>query len=356
MDTPYEFRGKEVTQGPEKGRNDPLATDIIMSGVDFIEEKHVPCEVDGVVFQAWRCQDQSSFLHMSATQRQQPQQEFDQRRSAKAQLRESEKRLHMALNAASIGVWDCNLVTGEICQNTEHSFESHLHPDDREKVLAEREAYVQGRIPGYEVEYRIRDSETGGWRWMLSRGQAVARDELGKAQRIIGTTTDITRLKMAEADLKNAQAKLKQRLKQQTVQLSELNVALTVLLQRRQEDRATLAEQILANTVTLIEPFLDRLSETRLTENQQALVEILRTNIKELIAPFANNLSSKLNRLTPAEIQVANLVKLGKRSKEIAQILHLSPGTVNIHRKNIRKKLEISHQKANLQTVLSDNS
>jgi DNA-binding CsgD family transcriptional regulator len=63
-----------------------------------------------------------------------------------------------------------------------------------------------------------------------------------------------------------------------------------------------------------------------------------------------------LVRLTPTEIQIANMVKQGKTSKEIAEIMHLSPGTINIHRKNIRKKLDISHQKTNLQSLLSTNS
>ena len=63
-----------------------------------------------------------------------------------------------------------------------------------------------------------------------------------------------------------------------------------------------------------------------------------------------------LRCLFPAEIQVANLVKLGKRTKEIAEIMNLSPGTISIHRKNIRKKLELTHQKTNLQTMLSINS
>ena len=49
-------------------------------------------------------------------------------------------------------------------------------------------------------------------------------------------------------------------------------------------------------------------------------------------------------------------VEQGKRSKEIAEIMRLSPGTVNVHRKNIRKKLEIAHQKTNIQTMLSINS
>ncbi|MCL2457601.1 MAG: helix-turn-helix transcriptional regulator [Desulfobulbus sp.] len=90
-----------------------------------------------------------------------------------------------------------------------------------------------------------------------------------------------------------------------------------------------------------------------LNDQQRMLVEILRTNIEELTAPFADEVSAKLNRLTPAEIQVANLVKLGKRTKEIAEIMRLSPGTVSIHRKNIRKKLELTHKKTNLRTMLS---
>ena len=129
-----------------------------------------------------------------------------------------------------------------------------------------------------------------------------------------------------------------------------------MLLKKREEDREILAEQVLANATKLVEPFFDRLNECRLTEQQQVLVDILRTNIKELTSPFASNFSTKMIRLTPVEIQVANLVKQGKRSKEIAEIMRLSPGTVNVHRKNIRKKLEIAHQKTNLQTMLSISS
>ena len=345
------------------------AIDTLRLGADDFTLK--PCQIDELVFRIRRCLEKRSLLQILASQNQQLEEEIHQRRLVEEQLRESENRFRLALDAASNGVWDRNLITGEVYYgaNWQHTlgfedrsqisdeltFENLLHPDDLERVLAQREAHIAGETSRYEVEYRIRN-KTGGWQWMLSRGKATARDEHGKAQRIIGTLTDITRLKEMEAELKEMQAELEMRVQERTVELSETNVALTVLLKKREKDREVLAEQVLANTNQLVEPFFDRLSESRLSEQQRMLVDILRTNIKELTSPFGNNFSSKMVRLTPAEIQVANMVKQGKRSKEIAEIMHLSPGTVNIHRKNIRKKLDISHQKTNLQSLLSINS
>jgi len=352
------------------------AIDALRLGADDFTLK--PCEIEELVFRIRRCMEKRSLLqrlaqqnNLLASQNRQLEEEMHQRQLVEAQLRESEHRFHLALDAASNGVWDRNLLTGEVyyganwqhtlgyevehATSDEHTFENLVHPDDREKVLAQREAYIQGKTLRYEVEYRIRN-QAGGWQWMLSRGQAVTRDAEGKAERIVGTVTDITRMKKAEAELQRNRDELEQRVKERTAELAQSNVALNVLLKKREEDREVLAEQVLSNTSKLVEPFFDRLSESRLTEQQRMLVDILRTNIKELTSPFASHYSSKLVRLTPAEMQVASMVKQGKRSKEIAEIMHLSPGTVNIHRKNIRKKLDISHQKTNLQTLLSINS
>jgi len=352
------------------------AIDALRLGADDFTLK--PCEIEELVFRIRRCMEKRSLLqrlaqqnNLLASQNRQLEEEMHQRQLVEAQLRESEHRFHLALDAASNGVWDRNLLTGEVyyganwqhtlgyevehATSDEHTFENLVHPDDREKVLAQREAYIQGKPLRYEVEYRIRN-QAGGWQWMLSRGQAVTRDAEGKAERIVGTVTDITRMKKAEAELQRNRDELEQRVKERTAELAQSNVALNVLLKKREEDREVLAEQVLSNTSKLVEPFFDRLSESRLTEQQRMLVDILRTNIKELTSPFASHYSSKLVRLTPAEMQVASMVKQGKRSKEIAEIMHLSPGTVNIHRKNIRKKLDISHQKTNLQTLLSINS
>ena len=345
------------------------AIDALRLGADDFTLK--PCEVEELVFRIRRCLEKQNLLQLLMTQKLRLEEEIDRRRLIEEQLLESDSRFRLALDASSNGVWDRNVLTGEIYfgenwyrnlgyenENEiigKHSFEDLLHPDDRERVLALREAHVQGKAPRYEAEFRIRNN-AGGWQWILSRGQVVKRDRKGRALRIVGTHTDITRLKEVESELIQAHAELEQRVQERTFELYESNVALKVVLQKREEDRKILADQVLSNATKLVEPFLDRLQECKLTEQQQVLVDILRANINELTSPFANNFSTGLIRLTPAELQIAKLVKLGKRTKEIAGILRLSPGTISIHRKNIRKKLDLTHQKTNLQTILSIHS
>ena len=85
---------------------------------------------------------------------------------------------------------------------------------------------------------------------------------------------------------------------------------------------------------------------------QKAFLDVLESNIEQLTSSFSRGLSIKYLDITPAEVQVANLVKLGKSTKEIAELLSLSSRTIDTHRENIRKKLGINQRKTNLRTFL----
>jgi len=134
--------------------------------------------------------------------------------------------------------------------------------------------------------------------------------------------------------------------------LEEMNTALRVLLKKREEDKAELGDNILSNVKSLVDIYLEKLKGSGLSKRQSAYVDVLQSNLDSIIAPFAHSLTLKNYRLTPLEIQVADLVRQGRTTKEAADILNLSARTIDFHRQNIRRKLGIMGQKANLRSIL----
>jgi len=135
-------------------------------------------------------------------------------------------------------------------------------------------------------------------------------------------------------------------------ELEELNAALKVLLKRRDEDRADLQDNIVVNIKELVLPYIEKLKSDHLSPQQATLVSIIESNIKEIVSPFAAKLSSKFLNLTPTELQVASLVKDGRSSNEIADLMNLSPNTILFHRYNLRRKLGLKQRKVNLRSYL----
>ncbi len=180
-----------------------------------------------------------------------------------------------------------------------------------------------------------------------------AHDEL--EQRVEERTMDLLQfsesLKTEIVERKEAEKKLRKRereLKMKSNSLQEVNTAMKVLLDQREQDRREVEETVMNNVKELLAPYLERLKKTKLTDVQLAHVRVLETNLDNIISPFLKTLHSRHLNLTPKEIRVASLIKEGRTTKEIAELLGMSVAAVDFHRNNIRKKLGLRNKKANL--------
>jgi PAS domain S-box-containing protein len=173
-------------------------------------------------------------------------------------------------------------------------------------------------------------------------------DMNGKLIGAVEAIRDITEMKKIESAL----LKKKSDLREKAHQLKEINIALKVLLKRREEDKKDLEESLLINVRKSILPFLEKLKKTRLDEHQKTYVGIVESQLGEIVSPFLKRLSSRFANLTPMEIKVANLIREGMASKEIAEILGVAEQTILTHRNNLRAKLGLRNEKTNLRSLL----
>ncbi len=141
-------------------------------------------------------------------------------------------------------------------------------------------------------------------------------------------------------------------LEQNQLSLKETNIALRILLQKREEDKATLEETIMTNIKTAVFPFIEKLKNSGLREGQNAYLSEIELHLREIASTYIKKLSSDHISLSPCEIQVASLIKEGKSSKDIAELLNVSLNTVLSHRFCIRKKTGLKGKKINLESYL----
>lgn len=152
-----------------------------------------------------------------------------------------------------------------------------------------------------------------------------------------------------EKDLQSRK-QIEEALEIKTRGLEEMNAALKVLMSGSEKDKHELTGKVLSNTEQLIQPYLTKLKTSRLDLGQQAWVSIIETNLREITSPFLKNIAAF--DFTPKELEVIQLMKAARTSKEIAQLLHVCPGAIEMHRHRIRKKLGLNKKKTNLQAYL----
>jgi DNA-binding CsgD family transcriptional regulator len=212
-----------------------------------------------------------------------------------------------------------------------------------QKVAAGIRSVIQGDINEFLFDYPCHSPDGQHWYYMR-----VIRISYDGPVRVVVSHEDITALKLAEESLKTRE----QELEDQKQNLEETNIALKVLLQQREKDKLELEQKFLTNIKQMVFPYLDKLKRARIKSRERTFVEIIDSHLNDIISPLLQRLSAANIFLTPQEMQVATLVKDGKTSKEIADILSVSETTIHFHRKNLRTKFGLTNKQTNLRAYL----
>ncbi len=182
--------------------------------------------------------------------------DITERKKLEKALMKSEERWKFALEGSGDGVWDWNIQTGdtlfsrrwkEMLGFTENEIENYsyewfnrIHPQDKAIVMSAIKAHIDGKTPSVTSEFRLLCKD-GSWLWILGRGMVVSRGAEGNPLRLVGTHSDITERKQAEAMLAFQNIEKSKR-------AEELVIANTELAFQNSENNKRSEELVIANT------------------------------------------------------------------------------------------------------------
>lgn len=154
---------------------------------------------------------------------------------------------------------------------------------------------------------------------------------------------DITRQKELEADI----VKQKQ-------QAEEMNVTLRNVLKSIENDKRTFEENLASRIRSSLLPTISRLRQEPDEECRSAYLSVLREQMISLTSDFTAAVDGDLLKLSKTELRICHFIKAGLTGKEICDTMNVSFETIQTHRKNIRKKLDLRGKNINLHTFFAD--
>ena len=237
------------------------------------------------------------------------------------------------------------LPMGAVFEALFFSLALHFRLDDlRRKEETARENYIDLLVKSQHRQERLHE-----YGLLLQKAaRQNPEQDASRTDEDPGLLQELDELKGSRARLTKKQRELELSLEEKNEALAQANAALKVLFERLTEEKAGVEEGVSQTVRKLVMPALERLKASRLGGSQREYVHMLETALNELAGRSITTLASAQANLTPAEAQVALLIREGKASKEIAEVLNLSEHTVAAHRKSIRAKLGLAGKPVNL--------
>jgi DNA-binding CsgD family transcriptional regulator len=141
------------------------------------------------------------------------------------------------------------------------------------------------------------------------------------------------------------------KLSEKTNALNQANMSLRILIKQLSDAQEETAGHF-PNLKELILPSKDQLNNILSSPTERAYIDNIMLNLNRVTSNFAKKLSLMDLGLSPKEIQVADLIRIGLSNKESAIQMNVTKSTIEFHRDNLRKKLNLKHEKKNLRAYL----
>jgi len=152
------------------------------------------------------------------------------------------------------------------------------------------------------------------------------------------------------------QRALENGLREEKLQSEEMNVTLRNVLKSIESDRREFEQNLTNRIRTELVPGLERIRRNLEDEMVDQYFDLLKAQLVALTTGFEHSLDAGLMKLSKSELKICRFIKAGLSSKEICEAMNLSFETIQTHRKNIRKKLDLRGKEINLHSYLTSRN
>ncbi len=204
-----------------------------------------------------------------------------------------------------------------------------------------RRTFETGEVQTQIVPYQTGENDKAGWQEL--KGYPILDD--GKIVGVVEYIKDVT----YEVNLFSKVANIERELGN----LKTQNDILKTYIGQKETEKNTLENNISLNVKKLLKPVINEMKE-HFTQGsaETQMISFLELLLEKIVEPFMSNIANAASNFTTREIEIMQMIKQGKSSKEIATVLFVTEKTVAFHRGNIRKKLGMDGKHDNLRAYL----
>lgn len=148
---------------------------------------------------------------------------------------------------------------------------------------------------------------------------------------------------------------LEENLQQKEAEVEDMNIALRQVIRTVEEEKQEMKEELAQQVMVQMLPALERIAEEDCLDTRQNYKNVIEEQMVDFVDGTSDSLDAVVLKLTPREVEICRLIQLGKRGKEISELLSISFETLQTHRKNIRRKLSIKGEKVSLYSYLQQS-